>query len=182
MRRQGRSPRGLVKAGMSLRPGSIWYLSTRLHRCGWPRSAKVLKLVNFLLYRSLLPIEADIQPDIHLEHFGLCTVVHPNVTIGYGVKIFHHVTLASESVIGSEHRIFIGNNVTIGAGAIVVGRGNCSLRIGDGAIVGAGSVVTRDVASNDRVVGVPARSIARHPPVGYEKVTQMCEEANDHSR
>jgi len=37
------------------------------------------------------------------------------------------------------------------------------LKIGDGAMTGAGSVVTRDVAPGDRVAGVPARSLAKKP-------------------
>ncbi len=120
-----------------------------------------MKWLNFLMFRNLLPFEADICPDIKLEHYGLCTVVHPNVTIGKRVRLFHHVTLATESVIGSEHRIFIGDDVTIGAGAIIVGRGNQSLMVGNGAVVGAGAVVTRDVEPGQTVVGSPARSIVR---------------------
>lgn len=54
-----------------------------------------------------------------------------------------------------EGLVTVGNNVWIGAGAIVLpGR-----TIGDGAIVGAGSVVTRDVAPGMTVAGNPARPI-----------------------
>ena len=85
--------------------------------------------------------------------------MHPNVTISKRVRIYHQVTLASETWIGSPFRIRIGNDVIIGAGVIVVGRGDRSLNIGDGAIIGAGAVVTSDVEAGDVVAGNPARTI-----------------------
>ena len=61
-------------------------------------------------------------------------------------------TLASPA--GNNENV-IGDNVTISAGAIVIG----AVVIGDGARIGAGSVVTKDVEPNAVVVGVPARAI-----------------------
>ncbi len=51
--------------------------------------------------------------------------------------------------------VLLGADVWIGAGAIVMP----GVSIGDAAIVGAGAVVTRDVAPGARVVGVPARPL-----------------------
>lgn len=53
-------------------------------------------------------------------------------------------------------RVRIGRNVWIGGGAIILP----GITIGDDAIVGAGAVVTRDVAPGTTVVGNPARPIA----------------------
>jgi serine O-acetyltransferase len=47
----------------------------------------------------------------------------------------------------------LGNNVVVGAGAIVLG----AITIGDGARIAAGSVVVHDVPSGATVVGVPGR-------------------------
>ncbi len=51
----------------------------------------------------------------------------------------------------------IGRNVWIGAGALILP----GVTIGDDALVGAGSVVTRDVPGGATVVGNPARPVAR---------------------
>lgn len=51
----------------------------------------------------------------------------------------------------------IGNQVSIGSGAILMG----GIRVGDGALIGAGAVVTRDVAAGEVVAGVPARVMRR---------------------
>lgn len=62
---------------------------------------------------------------------------------------------ARNSPIAKHPRTTIGNDVWIGAGARVV----AGLNIGDGAVVGMGSVVTHDVPAFAIVAGVPARVI-----------------------
>jgi serine O-acetyltransferase len=96
---------------------------------------------------------------VDLRHWALGVVVHPQVRIGKNVVIFHQVTLAGETWIGSPYRIVIEDNVSIGAGAIVIGNNLSDLRIGKGAKIGAGAVVVSDVGSNQTVVGIPARPI-----------------------
>lgn len=49
----------------------------------------------------------------------------------------------------------VGRRASIGSNATIL----CGISIGDGAIIGAGAVVTRDVAPGDVVAGVPARSV-----------------------
>ena len=51
--------------------------------------------------------------------------------------------------------IFIGSNVWIGAGAIILP----GVNIGEGAVVGAGSIVTRDIQANCLFAGNPAKLI-----------------------
>ena len=53
----------------------------------------------------------------------------------------------------------VGDDVEIGAGAVLVCKRGHSLHIGDGARVGAGAVVTSDVPPGVTVVGVPARPV-----------------------
>ena len=56
-----------------------------------------------------------------------------------------------------ENKITIGHDVWIGHGVIVVG----NVTIGNGAILAAGSVVTKDVAPYAVVAGVPAKEIKK---------------------
>lgn len=87
------------------------------------------------------------------------------ITIGDGSLIGHNVVLATinhdfdPAHRGDNHPapIVIGKNVWIGANATVLP----SMTIGDGAIVAAGAVVTKNVPPNVVVGGVPARIIKR---------------------
>ena len=54
-------------------------------------------------------------------------------------------------------RTRVGRGASIGSGATIM----CGLTIGEDAMIGAGAVVTRDVAPGVTVAGVPARVLAR---------------------
>ena len=101
--------------------------------------------------------------------------IGPDVKIGWGCKIQAFVFIPTGVTIGNN--VFIGphvcftndknppsgkwtdtiveDNVKIGAGAVILP--GCHLR--KGAVIGAGAVVTREVAENRMVVGNPARII-----------------------
>lgn len=123
--------------------------------------AKFLKLANYVLFRCLLPYEAELAGEVDMRHWALGVVVHPQVSIGKNVTIFHQTALAAETWMGSSHRIIIEDDVLIGVGAIVLGNNMSSLRIGRGARIGAGAVVVRDVEPGQTVVATPARPVAR---------------------
>ena len=75
-----------------------------------------------------------------------------------------------ESETGSKGEVSIGNDVWIGARAIVLS----GVTIGDGAIIGAGAVVTRDIPPYAIAVGVPARVLRlRFSESQIEKLLQI---------
>lgn len=134
-------------------PVHLWRLSCRLYAVRLVALARALKFTNLLLFRAILPYEAELGMGVRLGHYGLATVIHPNVTIGDGVLIWHGATLAVRGLVGSESRITIGRNAEIGAHAILITPENGSLHIGESARVGAGAIVTKDVPAGAVVVG-----------------------------
>ncbi|NJP12409.1 MAG: serine acetyltransferase [Leptolyngbyaceae cyanobacterium RU_5_1] len=140
-------------------PSLIWWLSCQAYRSKLVPLARILKAINFVIFHTVLPYQAEIKRDINLKHYALGIVIHPNVEIGDRVTIHQHVTLAAETWIGSPYKIIIGDDVMIGAGAVIIGRGDRTLVIGNGVKIGANAVVTRDVPSGETVVGVPARPL-----------------------
>jgi serine O-acetyltransferase len=143
-------------------PARLWYLSSRLHRRGARRTAKLLKLLNVVLYHCFLPPEADVAPGVVLYHRGLGIVVHQMVRIGRDVNIAHHVTIG---VAGEQHgpfpRVIVEDGAMIGVGAVVLAMPGKVLTIGAKAAVGANAVVTHDVAPGQRVAGPRAQPTVR---------------------
>jgi len=144
-------------------PETLWAISRGLHQKGWKRTARVVKTFNWLMNKCLLPSEAIVGKNVQLEHYALGIVIHPQTTIGDNCRIFHMVTMAAESPIGSDSRIIIGNNVIIGVGTIIVARHGKDLTIGDNCLIGAGSVLTKDIPSHQVWAGNPAHKIKDVP-------------------
>ena len=81
----------------------------------------------------------------HLTYLGDATIGE-KTNIGAGT-----ITCNYDGV--NKHATVIGDNVKIGSDTMLV----APVTVGDGAVTGAGSVVTKDVDAGDLVVGVPAK-------------------------
>lgn len=140
-------------------------------------------VIRYALLKNLAKSIGDnvmIQPDVYLFNvqelsIGSNVSIHPmtyieaygGISIGDDVSIAHGTTIMAvthnyddlsvpikdQGVLGLS--ITIERNVWIGAKATVLG-GNT---IGEGGIVGAGAVITKDVTKNSVVAGVPAKII-----------------------
>lgn len=115
--------------------------------------------LNRLVFSAILAPEAELPADLELLHGGLGIVVHPLVTVGPRCRIQHHVTLGTDTALASGARMVIGADVQIGAHAILLG----AIEVGDRALIGAGTVVTKDVAADSVVVSSPTRLLDRAP-------------------
>jgi serine O-acetyltransferase len=89
-----------------------------------------------------------------IEHFG-GIFIHGNVVIGDDCLIRQGVTIGNKGRADPLGAPVIGNRVEIGAGAKIIGR----IVIGDDVIIGANSVVVKDIPSNSVAVGIPAKVI-----------------------
>jgi serine acetyltransferase len=153
-------------------PERLWALSRALHRRGHWLLAFWVKQLNTVLYHNSLSPGASVGEDVLLGHYSHGVVVNSNVEIGDRVKIWHNVTLTAgrlprrdgKRVDGPPSRIVIEDGVKIGTNAVVIPqRGQC-LRIGRGARLGAGVIVTQDVPARATVVSPPARVLLREGP------------------
>ncbi len=133
----------------------LWLLSMALYHGGHPLLARWVKNFNSMLYHNALPCEVRASPDVRLGHHGIGTVLHPKVVIGQGVKIFQNVTMAVRPTNG-PNEIVIEDGAVVGANSVIMTPRHRNIRIGRGARVGAGAVITHDV---------PARTIAISAPV-----------------
>lgn len=140
-------------------PSALWLLSTKLHRTGRKRAARLIKAYNYFVFRAVLPPEAQLEGPVALGHLGLGVVVHPNISIGHNVRIWHGVTLSVSDAIGSSSRLVIADNVVFGAGSVVVSREGLGLSICADVSVGANAVVTRDIVRPGSYGGVPAQRL-----------------------
>ena len=93
----------------------------------------------------------NISPGLIIQH-GYSTIICAQ-SIGYNF----HVNQCVNIVWNNDQQCSIGNNVTVYAGAIIVG----GVTIGNNVIIGAGAVVVKDVPDNCIVVGNPMRIILK---------------------
>jgi len=112
--------------------------------------------------RALTGIEmhpgANLGRRFFIDH-GMGVVIGETAEIGDDVTLYHQVTLGGTSTRKEKRHPTIGDHVTIGAGAKILG----PVKIGHHSKIGAGSVVVRDVPPYSTVVGVPGRVVGRSP-------------------
>jgi serine O-acetyltransferase len=109
--------------------------------------------------RTLTGVEihpgARIGQRLFIDH-GMGVVIGETAVIGDDVLLYHGVTLGGRTLgpNGRRHPT-LGHGVVVGAGAAILG----PVTVGDGARVGANSVVTHDVEPGTTVAGAPARPL-----------------------
>lgn len=117
-----------------------------------PILPKLITLVIFLLYNSKVPYQAKIGKGTMLGYGGIGVVIHKDAVIGENCVISQQVTIGG----GNSHYPglpVIGDNVHISHGAVVFG----GITIGNNVEIGANAVVNKPIPDNAVVAGVPAK-------------------------
>ena len=154
-----------------LYPGvqAVW-----LHRLAhwlWQRKRSFLGRLISHISRWLTGVEihpgAKIGRRVFIDH-GMGVVLSETAEVGDDVLIYSGVVLGGTSLANVKRHPTIGNNVMIGAGAIVLG----PITIGDNAKIGAASVVVRPVPAGATVVGVAAHVVDPSQPTESSRVVR----------
>jgi bifunctional UDP-N-acetylglucosamine pyrophosphorylase/glucosamine-1-phosphate N-acetyltransferase len=113
------------------------------HLRGQAKMEESSKVGNFVeLKKSILGRKSKAS---HLTYLGDATIGE-NTNIGAGT-----ITCNYDGV--NKNPTLIGNNVKIGSDTMLI----APVKVGDGAVTGAGSVVTKDIPADSLVAGVPAQ-------------------------
>ncbi|WP_067976685.1 serine O-acetyltransferase EpsC [Mycolicibacter icosiumassiliensis] len=133
---------------------AIW--SHRLAHRLWARPA-LRGVARILAQATRFATGIEIHPGaiigrrFFIDH-GMGVVIGETAEIGDDVMVYHGVTLGGRSLSHGKRHPTIGNGVTVGAGAKVLG----PITIGDGSAIGANAVVTQDVPADCIATGIPA--------------------------
>lgn len=127
----------------------------------WSNGREPLAL--FFQNRMSAEFSVDIHPAARLGHgimldHATGLVIGETAVVGNNVSILQSVTLGGTGKDEADRHPKIGDGVLISAGAKILG----NIRVGEGAKVGAGSVVLEEVPPHTTVAGVPAK-IVGHP-------------------
>lgn len=117
--------------------------------------AQSLKNICRIIYACDISFKIQVGKNLRLPHQGLGVVIGPDVVIGDNVTIYQNVTLGAKDNGEQYSAPQIADNVTIGAGSIILG----GIKIGSNVKIGANSVVLNDVPANCVVAGVPAKVV-----------------------
>lgn len=122
------------------------------NRCFW--------LARFLSHLARLATGVEIHPGaqigrgIFIDH-GMGVVIGETAILGDNALLYHGVTLGGTGKHKGKRHPTLGNNVVVGAGALILG----DIEIGHNVRIGAGAVVLHSLPSNCTAVGVPAKVV-----------------------
>ena len=180
---KSRDPAARSRWEVMLYPG-VWALG--FHRFGhWLYEGNLYFLARVVNHIARFLTGIDIHPgakigrNFFIDH-GF-TVIGETAEIGDNVTIYQSVTLGGTNPttgVGGKRHPTLRDGVVIGSGAQVLG----PIEVGEGAKIGANSVVTKDVAPASTVVGIPAKPVpvdSTHYSPGFMPYGTPCGEECD---
>ncbi len=129
-------------------------IAHKLLKWGIPFIPRLIsQIARFLTGIEIHP-GATIGKRFFIDH-GMGVVIGETTVIGDDVLIYQGVTLGGIGHSTGKRHPTLGNFVTVGAGAKILG----NITIGNNSRIGASSVVIKDVPENCTVVGIPGRIV-----------------------
>jgi serine O-acetyltransferase len=119
-------------------------------------------LARWVSHLSRFSTQIEIHPGARIgkrffiDH-GCGVVIGETTEIGDDVLLYQGVVLGGTTLEKKKRHPTLGNGVEMGSGAIALG----PITIGDGARIGASSVVVKSVPAGVTVVGIPARAVTK---------------------
>jgi serine O-acetyltransferase len=151
--------RSIIEA-LTCYPGLHALWSHRIAHFLWRHNMRLLARIISHLNRFFTGIEihpgANIGRRCFIDH-GSGVVIGETSEIGDDVLIYQGVVLGGTTLEKKKRHPTLGNGVEMGAGAIALG----PITIGDGARVGASSVIIKSVPAGVTVVGIPGRVVTK---------------------
>jgi serine O-acetyltransferase len=126
--------------------------------------ARLLSQANRWLTGVEIHPGAQIGRRFFIDH-AMGVVIGETAEVGDDVMLYHGVTLGGRSMERVKRHPTLEDNVTVGAGARILG----PVTVGAGAQIGANAVVVKDVPAGAVVVGVPGRIITPAPGTTAEE-------------
>lgn len=141
-----------------LYPGvhALWAhrIASALHQRGHLLLARLCSQLARLLTGVDAHPASTIGRRVFIDH-AMGVVIGETAEIGDDVLIYHGVTLGARGVVEGKRHPTVGDGVTLGANATVLG----PVSVGDHSTVGAGAVVVAEVPAEATAVGVPATPV-----------------------
>ena len=144
-------------------PGLHALLAHRLAHRLW--RGRLHLIARFLSHLSRATTGIEIHPGavigrrFFIDH-GHGVVIGETTEIGDDVTLYQGVTLGGTSLERKKRHPMLGDGVIVGAGAKVLG----ALVVGNGARIGSGAIVVKDVPAGATVVGLAGRVLEKHLP------------------
>jgi putative colanic acid biosynthesis acetyltransferase WcaB len=119
-------------------------------------SRKLYTIISEWILGVELPCETQVGMNLKLLH-GIGLVVNGDTVIGNNCTLRHCTTIGNKQLADGSLSAcpVIGNNVDIGSNVVIIG----AINVGNNAVIGAGSVVVKDVPAGAIVAGNPAKII-----------------------